>query len=112
MQAGKLDRRITVRRAVVTQNAYNEDVETWSDLFTVWASYKPVSDAEQVKAAAVGASITARFQIRWSAQAVSITPLDQLSFEGRAFNITGVKEIGRREGLEISAVARAEPLTP
>jgi hypothetical protein len=37
-----------------------------------------------------------------------LSPKDRLTFDGRVFNIIGVKEIGRREGLEISASARAD----
>ncbi len=39
-----------------------------------------------------------------------IDPKDRVRFEGRVYDIVGVKEIGRREGLEITAVAR--PDTP
>lgn len=36
------------------------------------------------------------------------SPLWWLTFDGRTFDIVGIKEIGRREGIEITAAARAE----
>lgn len=108
MKAGELDRRVTLQARALTKNAFNEDVESWPDFATVWASYQPVRDAERFRAAEVAASITARFQIRWATALRGLDPTWRLTFDGRSFDIVAVKEIGRREGLEISATARAE----
>ena len=108
MKAGDLDRRLTLRRATVTTNSLNELVSNWSDLATVWASKKDVSDGERVRAQEVGSSITTRFQVRWSTVTASLTPKDRLVCEDREYEITGVKEIGRRVGLEITATARTD----
>lgn len=109
MQAGKLDRRVTLVERVLTKAAFNEDVQTWPGPGRdVWASYEPIKDAERLRSAEVAASITARFQIRWSEAVSAVDPTWRLTFDGRAFDITAVKEIGRREGLEITAAARAE----
>lgn len=109
MEAGKLDRRITLLPRLITKDGFNEGVETWpAPGLEVWASYEPVKDAERLRAAEVAATITARFQIRWSPDVSGLSEVDRLSFDGRSFAIVAVKEIGRREGLEISAAARAE----
>jgi SPP1 family predicted phage head-tail adaptor len=108
MKAGDLDRRVTLQARTLTKNGFNEEVESWPDFATVWASYKPVSDAERVRPAQVAASITARFQIRWSSVLHALDPTWRLRFDGLSFDVVAVKEIGRREGLEISATARAE----
>lgn len=108
MDAGELDRRITIRRSTETANELNEPIFAWSDLMTVWAAYEPVSDGERMRAQQVGAWLSARFRIRWSRQAATIDGRDQVVFDGRTFGILGVKEIGRREGLEISASSEAE----
>lgn len=108
MRAGSLDRRLTLRRRVVTTNALNEDVETFPDLATVWASKADVSDAEKVRAQQVGAEITTRFVVRWSVDLATLNPKDRCACEGREYEITGVKEVGRRDGIEITASARAD----
>lgn len=109
MRAGALDRRITLRRFTPgAPNAFNEVVDAWNDLATLWASKRDISDGERTAAAQTGASITTRFQIRWSATVADLSPKDQLACEGKLYEITAVKELGRREGLEITARAKAD----
>ena len=106
--AGDLDRRITIQRATVTVNEFNEEIETWGDLTTVWAKRRDASAAESYRAQEVGAAITARFTIRWSTTVESVNSRDRLSFDGRLYNITAVRDVGRNRWLEIDAVARAD----
>lgn len=108
MRAGDLDRRVTIRRIVDrTEDAHGGEVEVWADLAIVSAEVRPISDGERWRTgeAQVAAVSTHRFCIRWG---LGVGPLDRLQYEGRVYEITGVKEIGRRVGQEITAVARAE----
>jgi SPP1 family predicted phage head-tail adaptor len=108
MRAGDLDQRITIRRATLAPNAFNEMIATWSDVATIWAAARQITDAEQFRAQEIGAEVTTRITIRYSSEVADLGPADRLAFEGREYNITGVRELGRREWLEIGAVARAE----
>jgi SPP1 family predicted phage head-tail adaptor len=108
--AGDLDRRITIRRATITYNEFNDPVETWADLVTVWAKRTDASAAESYRAQEVGAQISARFRIRYSSDVADVNPKDRIAFDGREYNITGVREAEgtRNEWIEIDAVARAD----
>jgi SPP1 family predicted phage head-tail adaptor len=108
LQAGKLDRRICIKRNYPTKDGYNADVDDWRELATVWAARLNISDGERFRAGETMATLSARFQIRWSPSVADVDPRDRIVFEGRTFDIAGVKELGRREGLEITAAARAE----
>lgn len=108
MDAGKLDRRITVKRATSSVNGFNEPIYSWSTLVTLWSGVTPVNDAERTRAGETLAQIQCRFVIRWSATAATIDPRDRLVFDRREFDINGVKEIKRRRYLEITATARAD----
>lgn len=108
IRSGEMDRRIKFQRATVAPNEFNEPVETWSDRARVWAKYTPVSDGERFRAGERAAEVLARFLIRWSSQVASVSPKDRIVFDGRVYAITNVKEIGRREGLEITAGARGD----
>lgn len=108
LAAGRLNRRITIRRIVAAvPDGVGGKVQSWGDHATVWAEAKPISDGERWRAeqSQVTATATHRFLVRWG---VGVTPLDRILFEGREFEISGVKEIGLRDGQEITAVARAE----
>jgi len=113
MDSGALDRTVKLLKPVSTTNSANEDVITYTLAATVRASKADVSDAERVRAQQVGAMITTRFQIRWSPDLYVMDPtwrLKLVEYQGveREYDIAGVKEIGRRAGLEITANARAD----
>lgn len=108
MKAGSLDRRITILRASVSRNSFNEELPTWNPMATVAAGAVPVSDGERQRAGETLATSKYRFTVRHSAMAATVDPRDRIKFEDRLFDVNGVKEIGRREGYEITATARAE----
>ena len=108
MHAGRRDRSVQFRRATLAHDGLSS-AETWADHGSPqWASKRDVSDGERYRAGEVAASLTARFQVRYSIFTAGITPKDRLECEGRTYNIVGIKEIGRREGLEITAAVRVD----
>jgi SPP1 family predicted phage head-tail adaptor len=108
MIAGRLDRRITIERYSSTINDLGEEVGTWAPLATVWAAKSDIRDSERFVAQQVNSTITTRFQIRWLSKIADVNAKDRLSHGGRLYGIVAVKEIGRREGLEITAAARSD----
>ena len=109
MQAGKMDRRVTILRDQGSStNGFGEPVANLAELATVWACKTNVSDGERFRAGEQAADLQMRFTLRWSSQVADVDPRDRLLFEGRTYDIAAVKELGRRRGLEITAAARAE----
>lgn len=108
MSAGTLDRRITIQRAMLTRNEFNEPIETWTDHVTISAKRRDASASESYRAQEVGAEITTRFTIRWSSDVKDVNPRDRVSVEDKLYNITAVRDVGRNLLREIDAVARAD----
>jgi SPP1 family predicted phage head-tail adaptor len=107
--AGKLDRRVTIRRASYSQDSGSgEMLETWSNLAEAWASWRRASARETLAAAEVSAEVTDVFTMRWSPVLASVTPKDRVLYQGREYNVSEVAEVGRREGIMIRGAARAE----
>lgn len=104
MTSGALDRRVTVERAVETNTGKGVTL-VWSELMTVWASRKDISDAERAASGKVQGSVISRFIVRWSPSMAGIKPKDRLIEGGLTFEIRGIKEVGRRQMLEITAEA-------
>lgn len=103
-----LDRRVAISRRSSTLNDFNEPVDSWSTLATVWASVVPISDGERLRAGETLAQKSSRFTIRWSATVDGVDPRDRIVFDGSTYDIQGVKKLGRKQFLEITATARAE----
>lgn len=106
--AGTLDRRVTLQRATVSMNDFNEPIATWGTLAVVSGGRRDASASEAYRAQEVGAQITTRFRVRWSPTVADLNPVDRLMFEGRVYNITAVREIDRNRWLEVDAVQRPE----
>lgn len=108
MRAGKMDRRVQFLRAVVTDNGL-EQIETFANHGSqVWASKEDISDGERWRAGEVAAHVTTRFQVRSSAFTRDLTPKDRLVCAGVTYDISGIKELGRLQLLELTAAARAD----
>ena len=110
--AGALDHRVQFWRAGRATGLVDDGLqarETWAPHgLPVWASRRDISDAERWQSGQMNAEITTRFVIRGSAFACEITPRDRLACGGVTYDIAGVKVIGRREWVEITARARAD----
>ncbi|MGI3169988.1 head-tail adaptor protein [Pseudooceanicola sp. C21-150M6] len=108
MKAGDLDRRLQFRRATPLDDGFTKS-ENWEDHGApVWASRRDVSDGEKAKAGAVSAELSTRFRVRSSAFTRGITPKDRFLSDGLQWEIVGLKEIGRLDGIEITAVAKLD----
>lgn len=109
MRAGSLDRRITIQRFTETRDGFNSPVQTWADhAANLPAAVEHIRDGERWAAQEVGASVAMRFRIRYSSQVADVNPKDRVIYAGKTYDIAAVKEIGRREGLEITGAARAD----
>ncbi|MDK3017622.1 head-tail adaptor protein [Pseudodonghicola flavimaris] len=98
------NRRISILAADETENDAGEMVPgAWLPMMTVWASYQPVSDGEKLRAAAVEQRTDARFRMAWLPGRAQINGRHRLRFDGHDWQISGVKEIGFREELELTA---------
>lgn len=107
MRAGKLDRRLTIRRYMETgRDAMNAPVHAWADVVTVWAQQRPQRGSERFAAAQLSGTAVMTFHIRYRAD---VTVKDRLVYEGREYEIVAPpREIGRRVVTEIDAVARSD----
>ncbi len=106
MDGGKLDRRVTFLRAELMDDGLQERYGDAAPLGTVWASKTDVSDGERERLRAVGSEITARFVVRSNSVTRSVLRSDLLTCDGLTYEVVAIKEIGRRDGIEISAVAK------
>ena len=104
MRAGKLDRRVTIQRATTAPNGFNEPVETWTDVATVWAQQRPNRGAERFSAQEINGQAVMTFHIRYR---TDLRVSDRIIYGGRVWNVIDIREVGRRVVTEFDAVAEA-----
>jgi len=99
MQAGKLDRRITIEDLQRTSDGAGGWTETWVTLATVWAEKRKQSGDEAFRAGGVVPAETIVFRTQYLS---GVTPEARVKYDSETYDITSVREIGRREGLELT----------
>lgn len=108
MRAGSLDRRIRIERRVETQSTSGHPVETWRSEATVWASVRYDKGSERFNAPQYTGKTMAVFRVRWSQLTAGLTSRHRLIFNDRVHDVMDLREIGRREAIEIDASVRNE----
>ena len=105
MRIGSLDRRVEIIRDVFITNSLNEQERTGEELLGwAWCSKTVVSARQYIEGNAAVDEERAVFTVRFRDD---VTRGDHLAFEGRRFRIEGLRELGRRQYLELHAVATA-----
>lgn len=123
MRAGRLDRLVTVQRKTFTETASGEPVEVWSTLAnripaSIWT---PPAGEESFKNPQMVAREKVEWLVRYSSALSNLSPLDRIVYPalseaspeddpvGRSvYEVTGVHEVGRREGLRIVTARRPD----
>lgn len=103
MRGGDLDRRITLQEEQTTPDGGGGVSVDWIDVATLWASMRQESGREYLAGGAISAERRVIFRLRWRA---GVTPQMRIIHGGGSFDIKEVRELGRREGLELHATAR------
>jgi SPP1 family predicted phage head-tail adaptor len=103
MDPGRLDRRITILQRGSTSDDWNQSANSYTTLATVWAEVREQGATEREEVDQTVTVATKLFIIRYRAD---ITTLHRITYNSDTYDITGLAEVGRREGLRITAVAR------
>ena len=100
--AGRLDRLVTIERKTTTRSSTGAVVETWAPWKAVWMGKRDIRATERFRAdqdLAVETTV-------WDSHYIDgMRSDDRLSVEGKVYDILGIREVGRRMGIEITAQA-------
>jgi SPP1 family predicted phage head-tail adaptor len=109
MQAGPLDRRVTLQAPITSQDSAGQALRAWSTLGDCWAQRIDARGREALAAGAVGAVLETVWRIRWRSD---LTEACRLVFEGEAWDIQSIGQLGRRDGLELRCVLVTDRAVP
>jgi len=98
MEAGKLNRYITIQTKTTTRSASGRLYESWSTLASVWANKLPRQGNEGVDADRDLYRIFDEWEIYYLS---TVTPKCRILYDGVYHNIISVEEIGFKEGMKL-----------
>lgn len=105
LEAGKMDRRISIEQKSVTKNDAGEEEESWSEYIAAWASKTDMRGSELFTARQDYPEVTTRW-VMWYRTGIKHDM--RINHSGVIYNIENVREIGRLEGLEIFATRQPD----
>lgn len=100
LQAGALDRKITIQKPEVTRGAMGGEITGWSLFASVWAEKIPLRASERLAAAQIRASQVEIFRVRYLP---GLNSTMRILLENQTYRIVGIAEIERRVSIEITA---------
>lgn len=103
MNLGKMDRWVTIQNEVNTQDTDGSYTKTWTTFRQVWASKVDKSGSEGIEQARDTSTTTTIFKIRYIS---TLTQKHRISYNGVTYDIEIIKELGRREGQELTCISK------
>ena len=92
MRAGRLNRRISIRKSTSSPDSYGGQIPTWSTFLNdAWAQVRPLSMREMWQADQVSSPIDTEFLLRY---ATGITPSMIVVYDGKEYNLHSVIDVG------------------
>ena len=99
MQAGRLNRRVTLQAPGTTTDEIGQPIPGWTDVATVWGDVRLRSGLESVKAGTVVSTVQASVRIRYR---TGITAGMRLLVDSVAYGIVAVQpDVGGREYVDL-----------
>ena len=99
MQAGRLNRRVTLQSPSQSVDEIGQPIPGWTDVATVWGDVRLRSGLESVKAGTVVSTVQASVRIRYR---TGITAGMRLLVDSVAYGIVAVQpDVGGREYVDL-----------
>jgi head-tail adaptor len=110
MKAGNLDRRISIlRQGAAVDDGYTVVPGALGVLANRAAAWRPATRTEQFESAGEEAKVGGSFWLRSDSITRQVVETDKIAYSGRIYEILGIREIGRREGLEVIVESGDDP---
>ncbi|MCQ1779154.1 phage head closure protein [Neorhizobium galegae] len=102
LNIGDMDRRITIERESETLSPSGDPRKIWAPVATIWAEVLQQSASEFFTGYGEAETGTVIFRVRYRP---GVTTADRVIHDGTAYGIKEIKEIGRRDALELRGEA-------
>ena len=101
----RLDRRIIIESFTQAQDTMGHSAKTWSTFYECWASKMDKSGSEGLENARDTATRLTIWKIRHNPDYLPLEKM-RVNYESRYYDIEVVKELGRKEGYELTTISK------
>jgi len=99
-----MTRRIEIQTKTSTSDAFNQPIESWSTVSTIWAEITTTGGGEFYAAQKLHASTQALFKVRYDSSNKTITTKARIKYGSRIFEILNINNVDEaNQELNISA---------
>lgn len=101
--AGRRDRHVTIEKKTIAQDEFGQEIETWAAWRTAWMGKRDIVGIERIRANQTLSEETVIWDSEW-VEGLNAWEY-RLNYNARIYNITGLAEVSRRAGWEITTTA-------
>ncbi len=99
MQAGRLNRRVTLQSPSQSVDELGQPIPGWTDVATLWADFRVLSGLEAIKADAVTSVTKASCRVRYRED---LTPDMRAMVAGEAWGIVSIQpDVNKRRFVDV-----------
>lgn len=99
MQAGRLNRRITLQSPTADMNSWGEPLPSgWQEVTKLWANVRELNGVEAIKSGAETSTVKASIRIRWRD---GVTPGMRVLDGASVYDIAAVLKGAKREYMDL-----------
>ena len=91
LDSSTLRRRITIQSRPATLDSFGQQVSTWSNVLSCWASIEPLAGQELIAAQAISSELSHTVTIQYRN---TVTAAMRVIYQGRVLNIKSVTDPG------------------
>lgn len=117
VEPGARDRLVTIQsrpsadsEVAETVSISGMPVDDWATLANVWMERVNLGGRERFAASQMSAPYDTRWRMNYRAdmdpELIDVPKLRRLVYQGRTYDITAAEQMGRRDGIELSTLAR------
>ena len=100
-----MDRRVEIQSYTTTRDDWNQPNKTWTTLASVWASKHDKRSGEILENQQTVNLNQSTFRIRYRS---GLDTSMRILYDSTEYYIIGIRELGRKEGLEVTTESRDE----
>lgn len=91
MNIGLLNVKITVQKVSITSDSIGNQISTWEDYYSCWATVSAESPKEEDAAGATWDESAIDFTVRWCSEMAAVNSKEyRVVFNGQLYNIEGI----------------------